>query len=563
MWLIGVLVAAEERVVFEASHMALPYWSKASKSVASQLHEVTVATKQKSAKELEPMLLAVSTPGPRFRKFLSYSEVGDLAMNKSDAAAVVDWLAEVGAEITSATKRGEFFKARASVETWERVFGCEFFEWQQDARRVTRCDSDFSLEQEIAGNVNHVFGVSDQPPRVSGGPRITKADTMVTPSVLNSFYKIDSNTGSSKVFQGVFETSGSYYSPDDLATFQTTYDLPSEEIATDVGGHASSTICSGVLGTSLCGEANLDVQYMMAVSQVTPMTYYFVTSNQPYVDFATYIAGLSETFVGSVSYDSVESEVSTAVKNALDTEAAKLGLLGSSLFVSTGDAGVAGFTAASEADCAYVPMYPATSPYLTAVGATYNPSYDTPLTGEVACESDVGTDVLITTGGGFSSFYDAPNFTADAIAGYFDLETPVKGYASGRGYPDLSLSGHAYQVVIGGQTIQVDGTSCSTPVLAAMTSLVNAIRAEAGAGGIGWLNPTIYAQASDFAVDVTSGANKCVAEDEFCCTQGFTATTGWDPVTGFGSVDFSKFKTVFTSDLDPRLVAAAEARLAN
>ena len=30
-----------------------------------------------------------------------------------------------------------------------------------------------------------------------------------------------------------------------------------------------------------------------------------------------------------------------------------------------------------------------------------------------------------------------------------------------------------------------------------------------------------------------------------CCEQGFDALPGWDPVTGFGSVDFTRLATVF------------------
>ena len=36
-----------------------------------------------------------------------------------------------------------------------------------------------------------------------------------------------------------------------------------------------------------------------------------------------------------------------------------------------------------------------------------------------------------------------------------------------------------------------------------------------------------------FLRDVTSGDNKCLKDPFlFCCPQGFTATEGWDPVTG-------------------------------
>ena len=79
-----------------------------------------------------------------------------------------------------------------------------------------------------------------------------------------------------------------------------------------------------------------------------------------------------------------------------------------------------------------------------------------------------------------------------------------------------------------------------------MTSLVNARRAAAGAGGVGWINPSIYANPGAFN-DITSGNNSCT--EAFCCAIGFEAVPGWDPATGFGSVDYAKFLAFLTSDL--------------
>jgi hypothetical protein len=46
----------------------------------------------------------------------------------------------------------------------------------------------------------------------------------------------------------------------------------------------------------------------------------------------------------------------------------------------------------------------------------------------------------------------------------------------------------------------------------------------------------------------STGENNCGKTHDpasaLCCTQGFTAITGWDPVTGLGSVNYSKLLTV-------------------
>lgn len=81
-----------------------------------------------------------------------------------------------------------------------------------------------------------------------------------------------------------------------------------------------------------------------------------------------------------------------------------------------------------------------------------------------------------------------------------------------------------------------------------MISLINAARLAAGKSSLGWLNPTLYAQfasnnSPSFYNDIVVGENNCAASNKVCCSQGYSAVPGWDPVTGLGSVDFQRFKT--------------------
>jgi subtilase family serine protease len=121
--------------------------------------------------------------------------------------------------------------------------------------------------------------------------------------------------------------------------------------------------------------------------------------------------------------------------------------------------------------------------------------------------------------------------------------------ASGRGYPDVALFGHAYLAVYDQEFGVVDGTSASTPVFAGMVSLLNSARLKAGMSKMGFLNPFLYGYYQNFTHDITSGDNKCT-EINFCdgdtcyancCKEGFYATNGWDPMTGLGSINFEQF----------------------
>lgn len=97
-----------------------------------------------------------------------------------------------------------------------------------------------------------------------------------------------------------------------------------------------------------------------------------------------------------------------------------------------------------------------------------------------------------------------------------------------------------------------------------MVSLINAVRVEAGASTLGFLNPAIYqtgAAAKTPFNDITSGENQCTADGAVCCSEGFHAAKGWDPTTGFGSVDFTALKAALTADVPADKLRAAEARL--
>ncbi|KAI0323950.1 hypothetical protein GY45DRAFT_1375935 [Cubamyces sp. BRFM 1775] len=57
----------------------------------------------------------------------------------------------------------------------------------------------------------------------------------------------------------------------------------------------------------------------------------------------------------------------------------------------------------------------------------------------------------------------------------------------------------------------------------------------AGKSPVGWINPALYASTfANIFNDITDGNNPG------CGTQGFTASPGWDPVTGLGTMNFPR-----------------------
>ncbi len=130
-------------------------------------------------------------------------------------------------------------------------------------------------------------------------------------------------------------------------------------------------------------------------------------------------------------------------------------------------------------------------------------------------------------------------------------------------------------MVHGEEVIQY-GTEAASAVFAAMVSLLNVERARNNQTSVGFLNPTLYQYGNQrnnnwynsfyhttrqfisrysllgYFNDVTSGNNKCMAltygtstTTLTCCTSGFYASKGWDPVTGWGSIGYLALRDMF------------------
>jgi tripeptidyl-peptidase-1 len=90
-----------------------------------------------------------------------------------------------------------------------------------------------------------------------------------------------------------------------------------------------------------------------------------------------------------------------------------------------------------------------------------------------------------------------------------------------------------YVVSVDGNFTYVYGTSASAPTFGSLITLVNTARLDVGKSTVGFINPAIYANPWMFN-DITEGGN------QGCGTAGFTAVSGWDPVTGLGTPNFPK-----------------------
>lgn len=105
-------------------------------------------------------------------------------------------------------------------------------------------------------------------------------------------------------------------------------------------------------------------------------------------------------------------------------------------------------------------------------------------------------------------------------------------------------------------TEAVGGTSASTPVFAGIVTLLNQQLGNKPPAGVGNVNPDLYALAQNASNgifhDITSGDNMvpCTKGTKDCPNGGsigYDATSGYDQVTGLGSVDANKLVTGFST----------------
>merc|ERR1712100_501873 len=216
-------------------------------------------------------------------------------------------------------------------------------------------------------------------------------------------------------------------------------------------------------------EAELDVQYMMAMGLHVETEFWSFAGrmpdndqNEPFLKFLYTLGNTSAApYIISTSYGEDEDSMTIEYQHRCNTEFQKAGVRGISLLFASGDSGVGGAVQCSDQCSAHAQgqkclqaMWPAASPYVTAVGGTG---------GLVGKEKGAGL-----SSGGFSYLWPTPDWQKDAIATFLnntDAEQPDPETftQSGRGFPDISAQAIDYMVLYLDIPTPVAGTSCAAP----------------------------------------------------------------------------------------------------
>ncbi|CDO75035.1 hypothetical protein BN946_scf184640.g10 [Trametes cinnabarina] len=93
--------------------------------------------------------------------------------------------------------------------------------------------------------------------------------------------------------------------------------------------------------------------------------------------------------------------------------------------------------------------------------------------------------------GAFSNYFSRPPYQDAAVNSYLTVlgETDAGLYnAPERAFPDVAAQGINFEIILNGQEVRVNGTSCSTPTFASVVALLNDHRAAKGKPPLGFLN---------------------------------------------------------------------------
>jgi subtilase family serine protease len=325
--------------------------------------------------------------------------------------------------------------------------------------------------------------------------------------------------------------------PQDLQVFDTTFGLPAPVLNVIYPDGKPVFDPGNADEVSWSGEIALDVESAHAIAPGAHIDLVVARSDQD-TDLASadeYVARHNLGAVLSQSYGEAESCEDPAVRAAVHRSYRRDRRKGITVFASSGDDGAA-LPSCDGSGWIKSVSAPASDPLVTGVGGTHLDA--TQPAGHYVSET-TWNDEFGATGGGFSTLYQRPAYQRGL---------PVHG---SRGVPDVSYSAdingglliawsQGLPAQVGG-IFDFGGTSAGSPQWAAIIALAD----QSAHQRIGYLNPVLYQIAAtplrSYAFhDITTGDNTVTLADASgnpVTITGYSAGTGWDPVTGLGSPD--------------------------
>lgn len=480
--------------------------------------------KLRNLNQFRACLQSMTDPtSPSYGKFLNSTMLTPYLPTPGQRASIIRHLTTHGFNVTAGPSP-LVLRLSGTVGTIERGFGVKLAFYQENVNRTFyAANSDPQLPQNLAALVTGIQGLDNY---TTAKPAESPCSGPYCPQGIQAGYSLSAlypsgyNGASQKV--AIVDAPGDPSIQTAINTYSTQYGLPA--VTLDIRypdgvpssydpGWASETAMDVEAVHATAPGAGIVLLYLVSIYDDPMNAVDYVATNHP-----ASIVSNSWTY-GCATGSCSDTQLSSSFVSSTDSRLAFDAAQGLTILFASGDSGAKpdGSTLGTE--------FPSSDPNVLAVGAT-----NLVLTGcgTTTCSGYSSESGASISGGGYSGAFAEPSWQTNTI-----------GTKSGRAVPDVSMLGYipgfwVYSTISGGAcyTSKVGawygcaGTSLSTPLWAGFLAIVLQIRGGVSMGNIG---PKLYQLASSpsyltYFHDVTSGSNK-----------GYSAGSGWDPVTGWGT----------------------------
>ncbi|MGA9356302.1 MAG: protease pro-enzyme activation domain-containing protein [Terriglobales bacterium] len=452
---------------------------------------------------------------PSYRQFLTVEEfTARYGPTQKDYDAVLRFAKQNGFKVVGTSRNRLNIDVTGSVASIEQAFHVTMGLYQHPTENRTFYAPDREPAVDLPFQLWHISGLDNYSiPRPlyqhrTGGDVKSNATTGSGPSasflgsdMRAAYYEGTSLTGSGQSL-GLLEYAGT-----DLADLTTYYKNVNQTNNVPVTLDSTDGTSTSCLESAGCDdtEQTLDMTQALGMAPgMSSLVMYVGSSDAPIFNAMATASPLNAQLSSSWTWSPADPTTDNPYFEEFSAQ-------GQNLFQAAGDSGA--WTSSSE-------IYPSDDIYVTSVGGT---DLDTSgAAGPWASET-----AWVDGGGGISpDKFAIPSWQTTAAGG---CSSCSKTYRNG---PDVSANANFSFYVCADQTTctanEYGGTSFAAPMWAGYLALINQQAVANGNKTLGFINPSIYtigegsSYDSDFH-DVTSGSN------------GFSATTGYDLATGWGS----------------------------
>lgn len=464
-------------------------WTKGDSPPPSTVLKLRLAADQPNLIALEQDVIDISTPGhPRYGRHMRRDELKDIL--RPEAAVSNQILSWFNAENISDTVQvdGNWFSFQTTISQAEHMLNTKFSYFHHRASETTVIRTlGYSVPREIYPLVMLIqpttrFGdlirqrthPTETPDVASPADLAAPCGTIVTPDCLREMYGLyttqakpdpRNRLGISGFLEQFARHNDFFQFLNQYAPNQTNANFSVVSINGGLNDENSSLSSS---------EASLDVQYSIALAYNTFATFYTTagrgplvpdgdqpsanySTNEPYLEQLLYLLNLTDDQLPAIlttSYGESEQSLPARYANVTCNLFAQLGGRGVSIIFSSGDSGPGSSCVSNDGTKRrkFLPGFPASCPFVTSVGATFNSRP------ERAVEF---------SGGGFSDVFARPEYQDAAVNGYLKiLGNQWKGLYNphGRGIPDVAAQGSNFIIRDHENWFRISGTRLVSPV---------------------------------------------------------------------------------------------------